>query len=143
MALKVSRSSQEKSLHDRAVADVAKERLSFPNNDHPNWKTYLNEPDQTMAVNIGNNNKIYPDIVVIDKSKNQVEILGEVESEATVTNEEAEQWKEYSKATSTFYLYVPKGTEAIAKKLISENSITVAGIRTWQYNSSGIVITNV
>jgi len=143
MARKVSRSSQEKSLHDKAVADVAKVRLSFPDNDRPNWKTYLNEPDQTMAVNVHNNNKIYPDILVVDKLKNQVAILGEVETEATVTSEEAEQWKEYSNATNTFYLYIPKGTEATAKKLIADNSITVAGLRTWQYNSNGIVITDV
>lgn len=143
MALKISRSSQEKSLHDQAVADVAKVRLSYPDKDNPPLKTYINEPKQTMPVNIGNNRQIYPDIVVVDTQKNVAAILGEVESESTVTSEEAEQWKEYSDATNAFYLYIPKGTESTAKKLISDNSITVAGIRTWQYNSSGIVITNV
>jgi hypothetical protein len=143
MALKVSRSSQEKSLHDQAVADVAKARLPYPDKDNPHLKTYLNEPKQTMSVNIGNNKQIYPDIVVVDTQKNVAAILGEVESESTVTSEEAKQWKEYSDATKAFYLYVPKGTEATAKKLISDNSITVAGIRTWKYNSNDIEITNV
>jgi hypothetical protein len=143
MPITGSREAQEKSLHDKTVADIAKIRFPFPDKDHPNWKTYLNEPNQTKGIKM-NGNTVYPDIVVVDTQKNIAEMIGEIESESTVTSEESEQWKEYSKASNTFYLYVPAGKEDDAKKFLTDNKINISGLRTWQYDSNGkITIANV
>ena len=95
MSQQGSRSSQEKSFHDKAVADIAKIKFPFPTKDKPNWKTYLNEPNQTKGINM-NGSTIYPDIVVVD-TQNSAAMIGEVETQSSVNQNEVEQWKEYSR----------------------------------------------
>ncbi len=136
-----SRQQEEKSFHDQAVADIAEVKFPFPTEDKPNWKTYLNEPDQTMGISM-NGSQIYPDIVVENTQKNTVALIGEVETESSVNQDEASQWKEYSEA-GTLLLYVPKGTEHTAKSLISKNQIDVYGLRTFHYQNQKIVIIDI
>lgn len=138
MSQQGSRSSQEKSFHDQAVADIAKVKFPFPTKDKPNWKTYLNEPNQTKGISM-NSNTIYPDIVVVNTQNNSAKMIGEVETDSSVSQREVEQWEEYSKA-ATFFLYVPKGAESNAKKLISENNVRISGLRTYYYDNSGTII---
>lgn len=141
MSQQGSRSSQEKSFHDKAVTDIAKVKFPFPNQQNQNWMTYLNEPNQTKGINM-NGNTIYPDIVVVNTKEKTVAMIGEIESDSSVNQNEVDQWKEYSKA-GTFFLYVPKGTESEANKLISKNSVTISGLRTYHYDGPNIVITKI
>ncbi len=41
------------SLHLQTLQDIARERFSFPNDDYPHLKTFLNDPQHTMAVPAG------------------------------------------------------------------------------------------
>lgn len=128
------RTKQEQDTHDKAVGLIAKERFPFPNDDHPNWKTYVNEPQRKLGVTIGDET-LYPDIVVLNTSADKVPMIGEVESDSTVTQTERdEQWKKYSKVPS-FYLYVPKGLCQQAKVLA--NGLGLSGFRSYHWNSDG------
>lgn len=144
MNMSEKREEEEKSLHDKAVAEIAKQRFPFPSDNHPNWRTYINEPESQVGV-VSDSETYYPDIVVVDESKGKVDkgtvestavaMLGEVESESTVTQQESKQWKDYSELSNTFYLYVPKGLCDEAKRLAS--NIKVSGFREWQFDSKG------
>lgn len=136
------REAQEKNTHDKAVADIAKIRFPFPDKDHQNWKTYLNEPNQTKGIKM-NGNTAYPDIVVVDTQKKIAEMIGEIESDSSVNEDEVAQWKEYSKAANSFFLYVPKDKVDDAKHLLINNKVNISGLRAWQYDSSKITVTNV
>ncbi len=122
---------------------VVKLRFGFPDNDHPSWKTYLNEPNQTMGIK-KNSESVYPDIVVVDTSKDQVAMIGEVETATTIDQGGAAQWKEYSVLCSTFYLYVPDGYAPQTKELLRTNGISVTGLRTYSYDQAGnVTVANV
>jgi hypothetical protein len=128
------RTKQEQDTHDKAVSLIAKERFSFPTNDHPNLKTYVNEPQPKLGVKIGDET-LYPDIVVLNTSTDEVPMIGEVESDSTVTQAERdEQWKKYSKV-SGFYLYLPKGLCQQARDLAKGLAIT--RFRYYAWNSDG------
>jgi hypothetical protein len=131
-------SSKEKQLHDRVASLVASQRLPYPDSDHPTWKTYLNEPEQTMG--LGQTNPVYPDMIVVDTSKNQAVILGEVETEDTVTVEHSSQWADYSSKCNTLYLYVPYASVATAKEIILRSGIKIAGLRSYYFDQHGSLI---
>ncbi|MCW4002630.1 MAG: hypothetical protein NWE95_01785 [Candidatus Bathyarchaeota archaeon] len=140
----MSRKKEEEESHDKAVIDISKERFSFPNSSHPDWKTFTNPNGEQNKGIKKNQETAYPDIVVVDTGKNVAVMIGEVETESTVNDAETEQWKEYSSLCSTFYLYVPEGYGAEAKRILDSKKIAYSGVRTYAYNSKGdIVITNI
>ncbi len=51
----------------------------------------------------------FPDIVVLRLGTERPVMLVEVETESTVTPEEAKEWEQFSKLGGRFYLYVPRG----------------------------------
>jgi hypothetical protein len=128
------RARAEKSQHDKAVQDIATARFRFPNKDHPNWQTSVNEPEPTKGVQTSDDSVLYPDIVV-DDDKHAVQMIGEVESESTVNDDEVAQWRDYSALGTTFYLYVPSGLCQEAKALAQGVSIT--GFREYLYTRDG------
>ncbi len=143
MPIRVIRKSEEQKIHDKTVELIAEKRFSFPDDEHPQWKTYVNEPKQIMGIR-KNSESVYPDIVVVDVKRNRVVMIGEVETENTVSKDEAEQWKEYSSVCSTFYLYVPEGYAEKAKSLLTDEGIKYSGLRVYSYNEKGeISIRNV
>lgn len=128
------RTKQQHETHDKAVSLIARKRFPFPDDDHPNWKTYVNEPEPTQGVIIGDET-LYPDIVVVDTSNDKVPMVGEVESDSTVTETERdEQWKKYSKVR-WFYLYVPKGLCQQAKELAK--GLGISGFRHYHWSTDG------
>ncbi|SRR6266498_2486475 len=143
----VRRKEREKDLHDRACADIAKARFNFPNTEHPTWKTFVNEPEQMMGVpsrEHPHGDTMYPDVVVVETQKNTLEMLGEIETESSVNQEETKQWTDYSTVCETFYLYVPKGYGPAAKRLLTDNKIRYPGLREYSYDAQGkIAIANV
>lgn len=62
---------------------------------------------------------------------------GEIETESSITAQEAHQWEEYS-ILCDFYLYVPKGYGNEAKKLSKNLNIKV--FREYEMNRNGELI---
>ena len=131
------RKEEEWPVHDQVVDAVATQRMNYPSENHPNSQTYTN-PDQEKNFFVNGDNKVWPDLVVIDTKRKAVIIIGEVETESTVNNESAEQWKDYSTRSGDFYLYVPHGYEDEAKRLLNLNGIRCSGIRTYWFENSHV-----
>ena len=133
-----NRLKKESEEHDKTVGLIAKARFGFPTSDHPDWKTYTNHPDQTMGVTKKDGIIVYPDIVVVKKPENNLEMIGEVETPVTVNDEEASrEWANYASLQTTFYLYVPNDLIDVAKKLLTKYSITISGLRGYYYDAKG------
>ena len=127
---------QNQEFHDQVCQLVAKKRFPYPSEDHPTWKTYVNEPDSQMCFKDG---KFCPDIVVVD-ADNRAPVIGEIETDDTVNSESADQWKDYS-VLADLYLYVPVGFGDQAKKLAG--NIKIIGFREYEVEEGKIQITNV
>jgi hypothetical protein len=126
----ITRSEDAQDTHDRWVAVIAEERMTFP--EFPQRKTYINPGTQkNYRVRTSDGAMFYPDIVVIDSSRDPADnlvLIGEVETSDSVTEAEADQWREFAKVSPVpFYLYVPKGSGARAKQLAGEG--VVSGFR--------------
>ena len=137
------KSSRE--LHERAVPDIAQARFEFPTPEHPSYRTFVNVPEVTLPVTDEAGNKLTPNIVVVDTPGNILKILAQVELPEQVTEERAKQlWLPFSKLPdAAFYLYVPVGHGAAAKKLCKKLRIDVYGFRTWRYVPQGIEINDI
>ena len=119
--------------HDKLVSEIAKRRFSYNDGSI----TYVNpNGEKNFAVD-----DQYPDIVVaMDES---VQTIGEVETEETVTEDEAEQWKTYARLNDYFYLYIPKSKVADAKTIIKTKKIGIRGLRSFEYVDDKLVIKKV
>ncbi len=136
------RKSGDKKLHDKAVKAIAKKRFPFPSKKHPTWQTYTNEPRPSISV-VSGGKALLPDIAVVDESKGDTEeglvdktsvvMLGEVETESSVNEEEVDQWVASSKLTDAFFLYVPEALCDEAKRL--SHKLKVCGFREWKFDS--------
>jgi len=120
--------------HDQAVQEIARLRFAFPNEEHPDFKTYLNIPEPTMAVPNKEGDPICPDIVVTSTSRNVLQMTAVVESIGTVAEEKARSlWLPCSQLPVPFSLYVPLESVAEAKRVLKKLKIKVSGLRSWRY----------
>ena len=118
--------------HDKVVADVAKERFSYKDRT-----TYTNpNGEKNYAVD-----SEYPDIVAVKSGSTP--IMGEVETEETVSEEESKQWKTYAALDGTIYLYVPKSKVVDAKTIIKNKKIGIEGLRSFEYIDDKLVIKDI
>jgi len=124
--MKLSDSEQKK--HDDVIefvrADLIKEGLTVKTNKGTDKNNDVNDVDEE-----GKEIKIYPDVYTFKEK--YVERIYEVETESSVVKSEVPQWKQYSKGNVDFYLVVPKDRLDDAKKLATENNITVKGFLTY------------
>ena len=102
-------------LHDRVInelPDVLNQRA---------YDIYKN-PGQEKNVGIGEN---FPDIIMTLKDQSTVKFILEVETEDSVTQDEAiNQWKRYAdEIDATFYIVVPVNSLSKAKELCKRNDI--------------------
>jgi len=135
MPNRLKRESEE---HDKIVGLIAKIRFGFPTSEHPDWKTYTNHPDQTMGVTKRDSTVVYPDIIAVKKPENNLEMIGEVETPATVNDEEASrEWASYASLGTAFFLYVPNDLVANTKELLTKHRVEVSGIRGYYYDEKG------
>lgn len=119
--------------HDGTVAEIARIKFPFPNEEFPNLETILNEPSPRISIGNVNGRELYPDIVVVTKPGQFLRIIAEVETPETLTDEEAlNEWKPFSEI-GELYLYVPQGYVAETKKLLKKHKIRAKGIRTWRF----------
>lgn len=131
MVEKRSELSQEE--HDKLVSEIAKKRFSYKDGS----VTYANpNGEKNFAVD-----DQYPDIVVVKDET--VQTIGEVETEETITENEAEQWETYATLNDYFYLYVPKTKVADAKTIIENKKVGIKGLRSYEYVSDELVIKNI
>jgi len=142
--LKPAPKSREE-LHQRVVQDIAQARFEFPTPELASYRTFVNEPEVTLPVQTPSGEELVPDIVVVDTPGNILKMLAEVETADTVTEEEARKgWLPFSKLPDTaFYLYVPVGYGALAKRICKQLGIDVYGFRTWRYTPQGLEINDI
>ncbi len=135
----------EQELHERAVQDVAKARFEFPTPGLPSYRTFVNMPEVTLPVKDLDGKEWSPDIVVVDTPGNVLKIVAQVETTGTVTEERAKElWLPYSKfPDAAFYLYIPVGHGALAKRICKKLGIHIYGYRTWRYVPQGIEVNDV
>jgi len=132
-------------LHQRAVQDIARARFEFPTPAFPSYRTFVNVPEVTLPVKDESASEVTPDIVVVDTPGNILKIAASVEVGETVTEEQARQeWLLFSRLReSAFYLYVPVGYGAAAKRICKKLGIDVYGFRTWRYTPQGLEVNDV
>jgi hypothetical protein len=93
-------------------------------------------PDQTVPVKIGPV-QIFPDLVLTttDRGK-RLEGTVEVETAESVNHLEAmAQWAHLGRARVPFHLYVPANSVEIARRLATENHVSIAEL--WSYHTIG------
>ena len=99
-----------------------------------------------VAINIGDEQgagikigvgQMYPDLVLTSQDKaHRLEGLIEVETGESVNHLEAmAQWAHFGRARAPFYLYVPAAAVDIARRLCTENNVSVTEI--WSYHTLG------
>jgi hypothetical protein len=131
----------------KAVHEIAQARFAFPTKGHPAYRTYVNLPEVTMGVQVGKE-EIAPDIVVVEKLSTGETRLVMTAAVATVEQvNEAEaraRWARFAAVPDqAFYLYVPVGYGAAAKKICRRLKINVAGYRTWRFTPRGFEINDI
>ena len=119
----------------RVVKDIAGQRLAFPNAEFPSLRTHVNVPGPALVLRAADGAELTPDIVVAEARSNRPQILAAVETVDTVTDDRATgRWLPFSQVPdTTFYLYVPAGFAAEAKRLLKKHRIKSEGLRTWRY----------
>jgi hypothetical protein len=119
--------------HQGTVAEIARLKFPYPSEEHPELETLLNEPSPRLSVGQHNGKDLFPDIVVVRRPGLWLQLMAEVETPDTVTDESAEtQWLPYSRC-GDLLLYVPVGCVQQAKKLCRKHGVNVKGIRTWRF----------
>jgi hypothetical protein len=131
----------------KAAQAIAAERFTFPTEEHPSYRGYVNLPEHTMEVQVGNE-LIAPDIVVVERLKTGETHLVMTAAVATVEMvTEAEAKQEWARLAaipnSIFYLYTPIGHGAQAKKLCSKLKIKGVFHRTWRWTPRGFEINDI
>jgi len=121
----------------------------FPFVDQEDWGngyvTIVNDEVKRRGVE-GPDGVIYPSIV-ITLADGRIQELGEIELEEGVSVVNVPKWKLFSQTAGMgrfvkkFFLYVPEGTEEKALKLLENNAIEYAGLRTYAVKNGNLVIT--
>jgi hypothetical protein len=135
-------------LKDRVIRIIAATR--FPFVDQTDWGegyvTITNDGGKRVRGINGPDGYVYPSIV-ITKENTDIQEIGEVELEDGVTEANVAKWRLMSettgmgRVTKKFFLYVPEGTEEKAERLLEDNGIAYAGLRTWAVKGGSLVIT--
>ena len=116
-----------------AVAEIAKLKFAFPNEDFPDLETITNVPQPGMSVGQKGGRDLFPHIAVVRRPGTWLKMMAEVEMADTLTDEAAhERWLPYSEC-GDLYLYVPFGCAGEARKLCRKHNVKVAGIRVWRF----------
>lgn len=110
-----NRTIETTNLHDRVVREI-KNVLN-----QRDFDIYLN-PGQEKNAGIGGN---YPDVIMTPKSEKTARFILEVETNDSVTKNEAEgQWKKYAnEINATFYLVVPEASAFKARELCKQAGV--------------------
>lgn len=137
----------EQKIKRRVIRIIAATR--FPFVDQEDWPddyvTITNEIENQWGIEAPWGT-VYPSIVILDGT-DRIREVGEIETEETVTDAQVPKWKMLSertgmgRRTKKFFLYVPEGKETEAERLLEENRIAYAGLRTWAIKDGNLVVT--
>ena len=128
---------------ERAVQLIAAERFSFPSVEFPHYRTHVNLPTPTMAVEFGGggSGKAFPDILVVEHPGNYPVMIAQVETRETLTREQAERvWARLEMAEAPLDVYVPAGVVARARDYARAAGLRHVRFRTWRHNPNGITV---
>ncbi len=123
------RGPQEQAQHDLAVRRIARARFA----GSPHWEVYTN-PGSTAqyALVLPDGRRMYPDIVARRKNATISTYVVEVETESTITEYEALQWKELAGLGKRFLLFVPAGCLLRARELCHNLRVPIHGYRVYE-----------
>ncbi len=127
-------------LQQKAVESLAATRFGFPTVEHPDYRTYVNVPTPTMALEFGGGGtKVYPDILVLQYPGNYPVMVAQVETGETVTRDQAVRvWKQLETEQAPLYIYVPAGYGTVAKDYVKATGIKHAEVRTFARMPEGV-----
>ena len=132
---------------ERAVREIAAARFEFPTEQFPSYRTYVNFPETTMGVQVGGE-EVVPHIVVVERFKTgdtALVMTAQVCNREDVSDAQAQAvWARIAKIPNqAFYLYVPVGLGAEAKKVCKRNKVRPEGFRTWRETPRGFEINDI
>lgn len=132
-----------------AAREIAAARFQFPSEEHPGYRTYVNIPDVVMGVQIGDaGEEVIPSIVVVERTKtgeSKLVMTAQVCTPELANAAEAKAvWARIAKVPNqAFYLYVPVGYGAEAKKICRKLGIRPEGFRTWRNTPRGFEVNDI
>jgi hypothetical protein len=135
--------------HDIIAKYYALSRMPFPLQkylkrwDWPNdYKTIVNAGRRKRSVSY-KGMKWFPDVVIVD-GKNRVREMAEIELEEDITPKSVEKWKSLSAATGMgprghkkLFICVPKSQAQKVRRMLEENKIDYAGLRSFTVSEMG------
>lgn len=127
------RATLDRSEHDRIVSASA---ATYGDMVSKGYKVSINPGGDKNQFVGPEFNPRYPDVVVwmpdsFGSTKGRAAIIEEIETADSVTDSEAEQWKDYGGLGIKFLLVVPKGYCEEALRLISKYGVNVSEV--WYY----------
>ena len=109
------------------------------------WGVYTNDHlEEQLIMEVGDER--FTPAIVSTFENGDLRVICEVESEETVDEAQLPKWRALSKLAGVtyklkkFFLYVPEGKESDAQRLLEDNSIEYAGLRTWAVRDGSLVI---
>ncbi len=133
------RRSEESRRHEleTTISQLANDRFPFPDEAHPDYRTYVNVPEPQLALEFtaggASRSQVFPDIVVVEHPRNRPIMVAQVETKETVTRRQAELvWAQLENDDAPLYIYVPSGFAARARDYAIAAGIEHARIRTWR-----------
>ena len=127
------------------VRQLARERFEYPNDAHPEYRTYTNLPTPTLALEFtaggASTSQVFPDIVVVEHPRNRPVIVAQVETRETVTRQQAELvWAPLENGEAPLYIYVPSGLVRRARDYAMAAGIKNAKFRSWRRQPTGMMV---
>ena len=132
-----------------AVREIAGQRFQFPSEEHAAYRTYVNVPEVAMGVQIGEGGEeVVPSIVVVERLKtgeSHLVMTAQVCGREQVNEAEAKRiWARCAAIPKqAFYLFVPVGYGAEAKKICRRLGVRPDGYRTWRTTPRGFEINDI
>jgi hypothetical protein len=133
-------------IRNRIIRIIAATR--FPFVDQTDWGegyvTIVNDEVKRRGIET-EEGVVYPSIV-ITLADGRMQEIGEVEPEDGVAVAQVPKWKLFSETAGMgrrvkkFFLYVPEGLEEKAQKLLENNKIEYAGLRTYVISDGNLVV---
>lgn len=136
------RRSEESRRHALASAidEVARSRFAFPNDDYPEYQTFVNTSFVQRGVYRLGGEHLFPDIVVVKMPENIVKMIAQVETRETVSRLQARAvWANLEASEAPLYLYVPAGLARAAEAYALDAGMRNFKLRTWRWQPTGLV----
>ena len=119
--------------HNAVLEEIAAARFPYPNDENPQLETLLNLPEPVISAGQWGGQPLYPDIVVVRRPGQWLEMMAEVETADSLTDEQAEaRWAPFAQQ-GALLLYVPAGRVQETRRLCRRHGVRPRGIRTWRY----------